>query len=202
MNVSESLICMLSPKSLNLRGGAGGIPELSPLDIAAALAFLRLTDFETRYVRARILQSEPWHVSSDLAIDAWLWAKDFEIREQWNVPRGSYLTRKLAYLAVGLRVLPETGKCGGCRGTGVYRPKDSNVLAACRRCEGQRMEKATGKMIGSGRRRISARECAQALDVSDKTFTATWAPRLETLTGALLEIEHKVRYLPGVVFDD
>lgn len=199
--MSESLICKLTMKTVDLRGGAGGLPELTQVDIAAGLSYLRLTRFETGYLRARILQSEAWHPTSDLAIEAWMWAKDFEIREGWNIPRGSYLTRKLSYLAVDLRVRPEQCKCEGCKGTGVYLPKGSPVLAACRRCDGLRLDPDSGKMLGNGQRRMSARHFARQLEINHETFSATWEARLRTLTAGLLEIEHKAKYLKGVVYD-
>ena len=147
------------------------------------------------------MQSEAWHRTSDLAYDAWDWAIGIQIANGWEIPRGQEIYRKLAFVAVDVRINPEKLICPGCKGRGFYKPKQSNHLACCGRCEGKRTDKTTGMEIGNGRRRVSARKYAEALGITHNTFLATWESRLQVLTSGLIEIEHKARYLIGVIED-
>lgn len=199
--MSVNLICKLTTKTQNMNGGGGGVPELTPMDVALGMATV-LTQFENRYVRALILQSEAWHPESELAIDAWMWATDISIAQGWSVPRGSYLVRKLSYLALDLRINPAASRCPHCGGTGIRRTKKAaGGWRACRGCEGERVDKLSGATIGNGRRRFSDVERAAALGVSDKTFKATWGPRLWLLTSKLLEIEYRAGRVRDAIYD-
>ena len=198
----SGLILKMIPGSVNLNGSGGGGPDLTPTDIAAALSYMKLTAFEERYLRARILQSEPWHRRSDLAYDAWGWALDIQIKAGWDIPKGQETYRKLAFIAIDQRINPEQCICPGCKGRGFYLSKTKKSYMRCSRCVGTRKDKVTGQVIGNGRRRISARRYAAALGISDKTFTEKWEPRLKMLTQLLIEIERKASYLIGVIEDD
>lgn len=194
------LYLMLTTKTANLNAAGGGVSELQPMDIAAAISYLGLSEFETMYVRARILDAEEWGPGTALELMGWIYAQGIFIDKGWTVPRGSYLVRKSMFLVMNERINPAATICKHCSGGGAVK-RDDGVYVPCKKCA-TLIENEFGRLVGNGRQKKSDREYGQALGVDHKTYAATWQPRLKVLRGALLEIEQKARHLPGVVYEE
>lgn len=195
------LLCRMIPKTANLNGGAGGIPELTPMDIAAALSYMKLSDFETRYIRAALLQSEAWGPTSELGYAAWDWAVSKAIRENWNIPRGKETLRRLSFVAIASRIDRRHFVCGNCGGSGMIRIVSK--LVRCEECAGKWTDPDSAMEIGDGRKKLSSRYYGKLLNMDKNTYKATWEPRLLTLLADLHAIEGKVvSRMKKVIFED
>lgn len=188
----SELICKMVPHSIPYGAPFGGKAEITQTDIAAALSYLKLNDFETRYIRAVLLQAEAWGPTSLLGYDAWDWVVTKAIAGGWQVQRGKETLRRLSFVALASRIDRRQFVCAPCRGAGVVM--QGNLLAKCCECAGERKDPATGQIIGDGRRQRSDRFYGRLLGVDHKTYATTWAPRLDALLADLHVIEDRVTH--------
>ena len=196
----SGLLLKLSPKTASLSVGGTGKPDLEPCDIAAALSMLNLDEFETMYIRARVLDAEPWGMGTTLEIMGWMRAMDIAIANKWDMPKGKELIRALMFQVMDRRIRAKSAKCGACRGTGLKK-LDSGKLVPCHSCDGM-MEDASGIHIGNGVRKVSDREYARRLGMDKNTFKVKWKPRMLVLKRSLIEIERLAANIAGAVYDD
>lgn len=190
--MSERLLCKLVPKTSDYTGGFGGKPEITPLDVAAGLAYLHLGEFETLYIRASLLQSEPYGAKSSLGYASWDWGIKQAEANGWAVPRGKEFMRKMALLAVMRRVDRDQFICTNCGGVGTVLNKRENKLSRCSKCSGTRTDAITGMAIGDGRKKVSNRLYGRFLGINHETYSQTWEPRLNHLIAELEIIENYV----------
>lgn len=196
----SNLICKMVPHSIPYGAPFGGITELTQTDIAAALSYLKLSDFETRYIRAALLQAEPWGPTSPLGYDAWDWVVGKAIEGGWHIPKGKETLRRLSFIALASRIDRRQFVCASCRGAGVVMA--DKLLRRCSECAGERQDATTGQIIGDGRRQRSDRFYGRLLGVDHKTYSATWAKRLDGLLADLHVIEDRVtHYLGRAIFE-
>lgn len=203
-DAGEQLLFMSSPKTTCYDGASRRTAQdrLKPADIAAALSYLKMSDFETRYIMAALLQSEPWGPKSTLGMDAWLWAVDIAIREKWQIPQGSETVRRLSFLALASRIDRRQFVCQSCNGVGTVLNTETNRLDQCNHCAGTTTDRDTGRTIGNGMRGRSDRFYGRALGVNHETYKSTWRPRLHNLIADLQAIEGRVvTHIRRVVFD-
>lgn len=194
------LICKMIPHSIPYGAPFGGTTEITQTDIAAALSYLKLNDFETRYIRACLLDAEPWGPTSPLGYDAWDWVVGKAIAGGWQIPQGKETLRRLSFVALATRIDRRQFVCGACNGAGVVL--SGSLLAKCGACQGERADPVTGQLIGDGRRQRSDRFYGRLLGVNHETYKQTWAPRLNGLLADLHVIEDRVIwYLRTAVFD-
>lgn len=121
-------LSMLSARGCNMQAVRGGIPELTSSDIAAA--FLGVPDGPyylamLKYVRDEQVQPRLFYSLYDRAVK-------LSVKHKWDhskEERGTAPIRKLCRLAIFEIVNP--GRCGGCRGTGLY-----NDQRPCVTCSG------------------------------------------------------------------
>lgn len=196
----SNLICKMVPHSIPYGAPFGGTTEITQTDIAAALSFLKLNDFETRYIRACLLDAEPWGPTSPLGYAAWDWVVGKAIAGGWQIPKGKETLRRLSFVALATRIDRRQFVCGACNGAGVVLT--GSLLAKCGACQGERADPVTGQMIGDGRRQRSDRFYGRLLGVDHKTYSATWAKRLDDLLADLHVIEDRVtHYLGRAIWD-
>lgn len=201
-DAGERLLCRMIPKTTNYGGGFGGRPELTPLDIAAAMAYMKLSDFETRYICAALLQAEDWGPTSPLGYAAWDWAVSKAIRGNWVIPKGKETVRRLSFVALACRIDRRHFTCRSCNGVGTMLDKQLKRLKPCQACEGRRTDADTGVEIGNGLRQRSDRFYGRLLAVDHKTYRATWEPRLKELISDLQAIEGRVvTHIRRVIFE-
>lgn len=201
-DAGERLLVRMVPKTTNYMSGFGGKPELTTLDIAAALSYMKLTDFETRYIRAALLQAEPWGPNSQLGYAAWDWAVSNSIHGDWAIQRGKEILRRLSFLAIASRIDRRHFVCGGCDGVGIVLHPETRRLTRCEACAGKYTDPDTGMEIGNGIKAKSDRFYGRALGVDHKTYRATWDNRLRSLVADLQSIEGRVvTHIWHVVFD-
>lgn len=194
------LVCKMVPHSIPYGAPFGGTTEITQTDIAAALSYLKLNDFETRYIRACLLDAEPWGPTSPLGYDAWDWVVGKAIAGSWQIPQGKETLRRLSFVALATRIDRRQFVCGSCNGAGVVLT--GSLLAKCGACQGERADPVTGQLIGDGRRQRSDRFYGRLLGVNHETYRQTWAPRLNGLLADLHAIEDRVIwYLRTAVFD-
>ena len=194
------LVCKMVPHSIPYGAPFGGVAELTQTDVAAALSYLKLNDFETRYVRACLLDAEPWGPTSPLGYDAWDWVVGKAIAGGLAIPKGKETLRRLSFVALACRIDRRQFVCASCRGAGVVLR--NKLLAKCDGCAGDRLDSNTGQMIGDGRRKRSNRDYARLIGVNHETYSATWAKRLGDLLADLHVIEDRVtHYLGRAIFD-
>lgn len=201
-DAGERLLCRMIPKTTNYGGGFGGKPELTTLDIAAALSYMKLSDFETRYIRACLLDAEPWGPTTPLGYAAWDWAVSKAIRGGWVIPRGKETVRRLSFVALASRIDRRHFVCSGCDGVGMRLSPETKRMVKCEACSGWITDPDTGREIGNGMRQRSDRYYGRLLGVNHETYRSTWRARLLDLVAELQVIEGRVvTHIRHVVFE-
>ena len=202
----SKLLCKMVPHSFAYGVPFGGQVELTQTDIAAGLSFLKLSDFEARYIRAAYLLAEPWGEKTELGRAAWDWAMDKAIAGRWEIPRGEYMVRRLSYVAVDSRINRTMFVCQSCQGVGAIISDGTKGVPAgvhrCNDCKGERTDEA-GKKWGNGVKDVSDRAMGQLLGITDKTYKSKWEEKFHGLVSDLIEIESRVlRNLKHVIYGD
>lgn len=157
--MSAELLARLNPKTLSLSPmGRGGLPELTPLDIAAALAGAHPSAQRTALAA---FAGFPEPLLPGL-VEARLWR--LAKAEGWRA--SAEQVRRVAKLAV--MEYCEPPRCGGCEGRAiVYTPQPTN----CEACN------------GSGYGRLRASQLCDAVGVSLNEWKGTWRYRYDRAYG-------------------
>lgn len=194
MHIGKSL-ARLNPKTSQFTMGSGGVPDLTPQDIAAALAFVKpglgrelicriwwpagaaltAADLDELLMTAQLSE---WRSRMDKVLDAQLvraYAKNDSERSRASAaldraralmwPR---LGPEARYAAIRLGVLEEMSSsllCKVCRGRGSVI--DGEKIINCPTCD------------GSGHRTVSDRYRAKLIGRDVTTYKQTWAPVYE-----------------------
>ena len=171
--MSLELLKMLPAKSLSFETTHGGVPELTPSMIAAALGMGRLSDKASLYCRIKYqLQTELRNKleSKILVQDVLTWA----VKENWIC--GTGLIPKLGMVALD-EMLNES-LCRKCNGTGEVKIDDK--VNECNRCS------------GAGHQRFSKAEVARRLGIHRQHYSRTWADRYGRVLGVYVDCEYEI----------
>ena len=190
------LLARLNPSTQHYTQGRGGIPELTPQDIAAAVAMVpeglgrelvcRLWWPDGAKLTAKDLdrlllesQLSEWRERMDVLVTAQIsqamavtGTERAKAAAKIDAARARMWPRlgpESCYEAIRHAVLTEMSSsclCQTCRGLGHIR-EESGLVRECEGCE------------GSGKQKISDRQRAQMIDRDKKTYSVVWAPVYE-----------------------
>lgn len=185
---AEKLITRLNPSTMQYTIGRGGVPALTPQDVAGAagivrdkfgfdLACLAHWPDAAQHNQARMLravearQHDEWSQREDALLDA-------ELRLAAGLPGGLAMRGRAQearwpnwrrghghYVGIGVLVVAEVRKpaaCHVCDGRG-HRMQDA-VVRACEHC------------AGTGRWRATGRARAKLLGMDESTYRQSWRP--------------------------
>lgn len=192
--MGSRILCKLVPKSADYTGGFGGKPEFTPLDVAGALSYVKLNEFETRYIRAKLLQSESFFEGSTLWEQTKEWGRLVAQEHEWD---DAAAAEQAALVVMQERIDPLFTRCNKCKGTGILRR--GKMLRACGKCDGTTNDPVTEKPIGDGRRSISNREYGRRLGVNHETFSATWRSRMILLHAYLVRADSAAHFIDSAL---
>lgn len=203
MHAAE-LMARLNPSTVRYDIGRGGIPELTPQDIAAAIAMvpsglgrelmcrlwwpegsqLSKTDIDQLLMEAQLSE---WRDRMDGLVMAQLKAEcantEIQMRKaRWEIeaaqarawPRIGPGSCYGAIRAAVLVEMCEAGRCGECSGRGVLMIRGE--IAACEGCE------------GTGRTRLSDRRRAVAIGKDRSSYRKDYAPVYEWLLALCMDV--------------
>lgn len=150
-----------------LARGRGGIPELTPLDVAAALGMAHLSRVESLLLLAKYTQD----ISQvrPLALAWYLHVVDIAYRDAWEIERGVPRLLRLALWTLRPALLEM--RCESCGGPGLHHNQ-----RVCATCSGTGI--AAAPTVG---------EAAAWLLVKRADYLATWSRR-ETALAADLQL--------------
>jgi len=192
----SKLLCKMIPSSCSIENNSTNHEKLTGYDVSGALSYLKLSDFETRFIRARFLLAETFEVGSPLWVLTESFGRELADVRSWQ----PITTQKAALVAVKERIDCEFSRCKRCDGTGIGASKYGGVTA-CGACDGLVQDENTDKLLGNGRRHISDREYARWLGIHHTTFGSLWSGRLIQIHALLIEIEIKARDLSAQLND-
>jgi len=149
---TPAIIKITLPQTVQLYGGYGGIPEITPEMVSAALGMGRLSEKASLYCRIKYqLQT---HLRSKLESKVLIYdVLEWAINENWIC--GTGLIPKLGKVALDEMLSGQL--CKSCKGTG--------QLGKCSNCG------------GTGQKRFSQAEIARRLGIDDKHYGKVWRPR-------------------------
>jgi hypothetical protein len=113
MNPSKAW-AMLTARGVAFGGSGGGIPELTPAEIARMLQGLARGPFLAGMVK------ECGDARSLGELERWLWIEAMSIacRERWPLCHGQQYCRRLSGLAIFEFIVPKPNRCRECGGKG------------------------------------------------------------------------------------
>lgn len=163
--------------------------SITGFDVATALSYLKLSDFETRYIRAKYLNAESLQSGSGFYDAILAYSASLAIELDWD----QAITAKLVRMAIRERTDCSFTRCKRCHGTGITRTRSQ--IISCPHCDGVVMDENSQRLLGNGRRHISGREYARLIEVHHTTFKTTWLSRMLQIHAHLINIEIKARQL-------
>ncbi|MGE7139157.1 hypothetical protein ACQKIE_16140 [Luteibacter sp. NPDC031894] len=199
------LLARLNPSTQRYEQGRGGIPELTPQDVAAAIAMVpeglgrelvcRLWWPDGAKLSAKELdrllmeaQLAEWRARMDRLVNAQIFqamaetpSDRYRAVAKLDSARARMWPRlgpDSCYAAIRKAVLAEMSSsclCQSCHGLGHVRD-DAGLITACSACE------------GSGKQKVSDRQRAQMIDRDKKTYSVVWAPVYEWTIGLCNEV--------------
>jgi hypothetical protein len=180
---------LLTARGAQLDSVHGGIPDITPADIARMLQGLAPGPFNAAMVK------DSGDASCLGPLERWLWIDAMWMAEQQEWPRshGQAYCRRLAGLAVYEFVMPRPEVCSGCGGRG-YRVFEGNGIE-CPRC------------VNTGGEKLAPEMRADLAGIPLKSWLAGWSERYEEVHLTVLDwhsvaMRHLARALGNRQWDE
>ena len=157
MTHCAELLAFLTAKTQRFQVSPGGIPTLTPEDIAHALGLIKIPE-AALYARVKYA-GDPGLEKLALAIRRWALLR--KANAAWRIPRKDFLL-DIARLVVWEDIDPHT--CTTCFGRAEVRPKSGPVIL-CNACR------------GTGRQQIRDCDRARLVGLSRSSWSDPWADR-------------------------
>jgi len=161
MNPKE-LLALLAPRVQRFHLAPGGIPSLTPEDVAHALGMIH-NDLARVY--ARVKYAGQYEYSEGLALGLRRHILVKKVDENWRIPRKEFVL-DMSFMMLAEAVDPNT--CRWCWGRAEVKPEDGPVIV-CSACDGQ------------GRRKIRDLDRARIMGISKQSWSTNWAERYQEI---------------------